>query len=433
MRHDRSNDAHTVSRPEASPTRGPSRRSILGLLSIAPVAAGGLLACTTSNTGPTESSRTAGVPADLQPEGRFDRFVADQAAKGQFSGTLLLARHGQPVLTRSHGMANRQLSLPNREDTRFALGSMNKSLTSTAIAQLVEAGELAFGGRLGDHLDGFPAEIAGTVTVHHLLTHTSGVGRSSLAHRPRSPSGGLDEMLEAELAAIRQQPLLFPPGTRSVYSNDGFTVLGAIVAAVSGQSYYDYVREHIFVRAGMTRTECLTGHQVLALDDIAHPYSTPQGGGELVDGTTTPDFASSFSTSPAGGAFSTAPDLLRFAVALQDGTLMEPSFARLITSGKVPRPNAGCTGTPRQSGHYAYGFSDHILDGQRHFGHNGGSTLGVATQLDIFPDLDWVAVILTNSVGPVDPDDHASSAMSLQSWINPVVELERELITQQAA
>jgi CubicO group peptidase (beta-lactamase class C family) len=333
--------------------------------------------------------------------------VARQAAEDTFSGTVLLAHRGRPVLVRAHGLSNKDLALPNRADTVFGLASITKVFTAIAIAQLVQQNKLAFHDMLGTHLPDFPAEIADTVTVHQLLTHTSGVGRPSIGSgAPYDPSWqSHDTVMAGTLAIIRQTPLQFTPGTRYVYSNDGFFVLGAIVAAVSGQSYVDYVRRHVFAPAGMSRTDFYSRPQVLADNRIARPYWT-QRSGERADFMASP-FAP-FTIGPPGGAYSTVSDLLAFTRALKGGTLLSPALTGLVTGGKVPGPGDLVS----EVDFYGYGHRDSIVNGQRVHGHSGSGP-GMATRLDIHEDRDWVAIVLGN----------------YDTTINPIVARERELIT----
>jgi CubicO group peptidase (beta-lactamase class C family) len=387
---------------------------VLGLLGAAPVAAAGAVMA-----GPSpafaESARGGGVPKGMRPGGEYDKYVAERAAADEFSGTILVAHRGKPVLRRAYGMADKEKSIRNRTDTLFNIASIGKSFTATAVLQLTQQGKVKLGEKLGAYLDGFPAEVADTVTVHQLLTHTSGVGRP-----PTSPGTDelawdtVEEVWEGTLRKIRGLPLQFPPGTKWRYSNDGFHVLGAIVAEVSGQSYYDYVRQHVFAPAGMTRTGFYTKPQILAADDVAHSYTTDSRTGERIDFTTSKFHQ--FVGLPAGGAFSTAEELLKFVTALrEDGTLLKHAFADLATSGKTPDvPSDETPDLLLQCSHYGYGFATSIFNGERLFGHTGGSA-GVGNSYNVYPALDCVSVILGNY------DNTASK---------PLVRLERRLITQ---
>lgn len=384
-------------------THPATRRSILGTLGAASLTGAALLA------GPDAADAApSGSPAkkDLRPGGAFDRFVAHQAAQDAFSGTVLLAHQGRPTLVRSYGMADRDRSIPNRPGTIFWLASITKCFTAVAVAQLAQQGKLTFHDTLGTHLDGFPAEVADTVTIHQLLTHTSGIGRPALGGGAPPDWNSFDAVMDGTLAIIRQTPLQFTPGSRHVYSNDGYFVLGAVIAKVTGQSYFDYVRRHVFAPAGMADTAFYSRPQVLADNAIARPYWT-QRDGTRADFVTSP--YAPFTNGPAGGAYSTATDLLAFARALTTGKLLSNAFSELTTSGKVPLPPSQ---PPSQTEFYSYGHLNAVVDNQRILG-NKGSGPGACTRLDIFPDLDRVAIVLSN----------------YDTSIDPIVDLERRLVT----
>lgn len=386
-----------------------TRRAVLRGLGAATVTAG--VTWATMSTGLADSSPTSKrPPKDLRLGGAFDRFVAELAAQDKFSGTVLLAHQGRPILTRTYGMANQQQAVANRPDTIFNLASITKCFTGLAVAQLAAQGKVAFQEKLGTYVPGFPAEIA-NVTVHQLLTHTSGVGRPALGGGMLPTWNSVEETVEGTLGVIKSTPLQFTPGARFAYSNDGYWLLGAIVAQVAGQSFYDYVRQHIFAPAGMTRTDFFTKPHVLARTDIARPYWT-QPGGARVDFTSTPIFG--FIGGPDGGAYSTAMDLLRFAGALRAGTLLDPAYTDLITTAKHPVPPR--QGSPAGEREFAdYGFHDFIVAGQRMYGHPGSGP-GTATNLDIHADADRVAIVLGN----------------YDTAVKDIVGRERELSTRQA-
>jgi CubicO group peptidase (beta-lactamase class C family) len=385
-----------------------SRRSVLGLLSSVPVAAGLLAA---GRPAQAEASTFRSIPADLRPGGKFDRFVADQAAKDLFSGVVLLAYQGRPVLRRACGMANKAASLPNRLDTRFDLASVTKTFTAVAVAQLAQQRKIAFHEKIGTYLQGFPAEIGQNVTVHQLLTHTSGIGRPAVGTEPptRPEWDTVQKLWDGTAKAIRALPPQFTPGTQYRYSNDGFFLLGEIVATVSGRSYYDYVREHIFAPAGMTRSDFFTKPQVTADPTIARPYAT-QRSGPRVDFTTSAFFP--FVGGPHRGAYCSATDVLGFVRALRNGTLLSPAYAELFTTAKMIMPPSEQQGLTREHLFYGYGFIDAIVNGRHVVGHSGGSA-GAANNLDTFPGQDWVAMIFGNYDTP----------------IAPIVEMARQIIT----
>lgn len=381
-----------------------SRRSLLGLLTAAPVA--GVLAASP----PAAASGGGHVPAELRPGGAYDRLAAKLAAEDRFSGSILLAHHGRTVLARAHGLAHQGNGVPNTVDTVFCLGSITKVFTAVAIAQLAERGFLAFHDRLSTYLGGFPPE----VTLHQLLTHTSGLGRPALGQGepPGLAWDSFEEYMDGTLDVVRNTPPQFtPPGIRHVYSNDGYVLLGAVVARVSGQSYVDYVRANVFEAAGMTRTAFHTRPEVRTGEGIAHPYAN-QPAGPRVDFSESPYFP--FTYGPPGGAYSTAPDMLRFARALTSHELLGEPFTGLLTSGKVPLSSSDGPGDPLASmSFYGYGQRDSVVGGTRVHGHSG-SAPGASARLDLFPEKGWVSVVLSNY-------DNAAG---------PLVEKSREVITR---
>jgi CubicO group peptidase (beta-lactamase class C family) len=361
----------------------PSRRTVLAALGIAPLAVGGLVA--------TAGSAHAGsTPDALRPGGELDRYLTQLAEEDAFSGTVLLTHRDRTVLARSYGMADKARCVPNGPDTIFELGSITKLFTATAIHQLAEQGKLAYGLPLSRYLSGFRPEVAEKVTIHQLLTHTSGLGRPS--HNPPRPPGHdqwttVEEIFAGNLDFIRTLPLNFTPGTRNVYSNDGYHVLGAIVAQLSGQSYFDYVRQHVFGRAGMSTAGFYTVAQWRADRRIAHPYDKVPGSSGWTDVVDRYDDGGIIG-SPAGGAFASAPDMVRFASAFQRNRFHSAAYTYLAASPKWPL-------APDNSFFAGYGPSTQFLNGQRTNNRNGGA-MGVSTNLEWFPESGWTAVVLSN-------------------------------------
>jgi CubicO group peptidase (beta-lactamase class C family) len=392
-----------------------SRRSMLGLLGAAPLVAGAAVAV------PGAISASAAEGDEPPPVRDLDRMLQQLAAQDKFSGTVLVAHAGRPVLARAFGMADKERSIPNRLDTIFSLASTTKPFTALAVAQLVQAGKVGFHETLGTYLEGFPAQVANVVTVHQLLTHTAGLGYYEAS--PAFQTGITQwktaaEVLDGKMAIIRGLPLLFTPGTRYSYSNSAFVVLGAIVAQASGQPYWDYVRQHIFEPAGMTLTDFYTRPQVVADRNIAHSYAsdildTRIPPGTRVDITGEEEFIGT----PDGSAYSTAADMISFAHALLAGRLLNPSYLEILSSGKVPLPtSASAPAPPGQILFTCYGLDAVLVNNRRIFGHAGDGP-GIATNIDIFPDLDWVAVLLSN----------------YDNFLTPIVQLERQLVTQAEA
>ncbi len=301
---------------------------------------------------------------------------------GRFAGAVLVAGNGKAIFTGAYGLADREKKVPNRLDTRFRIGSMNKMFTAVAVLQLVQAGKVSLTDPLGRYLTGYPnRDVASRVTIHHLLTHTGGTGD---IFGPAFESHRLElRTLQDYVNLYGTRGLEFEPGSRWAYSNYGFLLLGVLVERVSGQSYYDYVRDHVCTPAGMTRTGSLPEDQPLEQRSVG--YMRPPGANAWVPNTGTLPYRGT----SAGGGYSTVGDLVRFAGALLGHTLLDAKHTELLITGKVDVPNRG---------KYAYGFSDQTIAGTRSVGHGGGAP-GMNGILEIRPRTGTVIAVLAN----VDP------------------------------
>jgi D-alanyl-D-alanine carboxypeptidase len=324
-------------------------------------------------------------------------YLDQAAAADRFSGTALIAKNGEPVFTAAYGMADREKKIPNKLDTKFRIGSMNKMFTATAVLQLVQAGKINLDDPLGKYLPDYPnKDLASKVKIHHLLTHTGGTGDF---FGPEFDKHRLElHTLQDYVKLYGGRGLVFKPGSRWEYSNYGFLLLGLVVERASGQSYYDYVREHIFKPAGMNSTDSLPEDQTVP--DRSVGYTRVNGGGEWRPNVDTLPYRGT----SAGGGYSTVGDLLAFANALENHTLLDAKHLDLLITGKVERPGGDSK--------YAYGFGDEIsADGVRCFGHGGGAP-GMNGDLKICPSSGYVVAVLANLDPPAA--DRASEFIALR-------------------
>lgn len=307
------------------------------------------------------------------------------AAAGQFSGAVLVARGDVILYETAYGLADRARGIPNTVDTRFNLASLDKMFTGVAIMQLVERGLLSVETKVGDVLPDYPQrEVASQVTVHQLLTHTSGLG--DYFDSPLLPAG-LSELdgLDGYFRLFANEPLLFTPGTATRYSNSGCIVLGLIVERVSGMSYYDYVRENVFLPAGMTSTGSFAQDEEFLPRAIG--YTTVDYHGEET-GVLSDNWALlPLRGGSAGGGYSTAGDLYRFGRALVGNVLLSAETTELTLEGKAKTINPATV--------FAYGFMDRVEAGHRAVGHGGGYA-GAANAFSIYPESGYTIVILSN-------------------------------------
>jgi len=305
--------------------------------------------------------------------------VRDQAAADQFSGAVVIARHGQPIFREAYGFSDRENKIPNTPQTRFRLGSMNKIFTAVAVLQLVESGKIALDDSVGKFIRDYPnQDVAGKVTIKHLLTHTGGTGDifgpEYNAHRNELRT------LADYVKLYGNRNLEFEPGTRRAYSNYGFLLLGRIIEVASGQSYYDYVRDHIFMPAGMSRSGSEPEETPVPERAVAYTKANP-----AESWAPNRDNLPYRGTS-AGGGYSTADDLLHFANALAGHTLLNAKSLDMLVNGEPLTPGGRI---------YAFGSGGRTWDGVRYFGHNGGYP-GMNTDLEISIDSGYTIIVLSN-------------------------------------
>ena len=182
-----------------------------------------------------------------------------------FSGTVLIVKKNEIVLSKAYGLADIEARRPNTVETLYDVGSIAKTFTATAILQLEMQGKLKTSDAIGMYLGDFPADKAG-ITIHHLLTHSAGL-KLDAGDVGINPATAPDEFLRK----VKDGPLLSPPGEKYSYSNLGYGLLGIIIKRVSGLNWHGYLKENIFKRAGLSRTR-LYGDP-LPPNSMAHGYT----------------------------------------------------------------------------------------------------------------------------------------------------------------
>ena len=273
-----------------------------------------------------------------------------------FSGCLTVVTGGEKLFDECRGLADRNFSVPVNHATKFRIGSMDKMFTAVAIAQLVQAGKFSWDSTLAQLVPEYPdRQAAQTITVWQLAHHTAGLGDlfvpEYFEHREKyvNPIDYLD--------LIARQPKVGEPGKQWSYSNAGFMLLGRIIEDVSGESYLDYVQQHIFAPAGMTSSG------FSSISDITPELAT----GYYHEGLFSTEWKAAwlndlFMGGPAGGGYSTTTDLILFSEALRTGKLVKPATLAKMFSDEVPAGPGG----------EAAGFGDRISNGQHIRGHAGG-------------------------------------------------------------
>jgi D-alanyl-D-alanine carboxypeptidase len=282
-------------------------------------------------TTPPHPQPTHVETADLTKQ--LDAYLLDRSTKDEFSGVVLVAKEGVPVFQKAYGLASREYRVNNGLETKFNIGSIDKVFTKIAIGQLLEQGKISsVDDKLVKYLPDYPnQEVAGAVTLRQILNMKSGIGDF---FGPEFSTSAKDKFrtISDYLPLFAGKPLAFPPGTKRQYSNGGYIVLGAVIEKISGQSYYDYVREHVFRPLGMLDTDFYEADIPTA--NLASGYTHEPGDQSAPQRNniyTRPARGSS-----AGGGYSTAGDLLKFAKAMEAATIKNPAFEE----GAPKPPNA---------------------------------------------------------------------------------------------
>lgn len=286
---------------------------------------------------------------------RVDAYLARLTPFG-WSGAVLVARDGAVVLNKGYGMADRERHIGWSADSVGNIGSITKQFTAAAILKLEAMGKLRVTDRLSVHLPAVPADKA-AITLHQLLTHTAGLA-GDLGGTDDEPIGR-DDLAERVLAA----PLAHVPGETFVYSNEGYSLLAAVVERVSGGGYEAFLREHLFLPAGMTRT----GYVLAGYDDrdIARGYRADGGLWGLVYKRGWRADGPGWYLRGNGGLQSTTGDLYKWHLALEDDKVLPSAQRAAFVTPYVQTPGGD---------RYAYGWG--VDETPRHtkvVSHNGGN------------------------------------------------------------
>ena len=305
----------------------------------------------------------------------IDGAVEAQVQAKKFMGTVLVARGEEVLFSKGYGDANIEWGIANAPSTKFRLGSITKQFTAASVLLLEERGKLTVTDLIKTHLPDAPTTWDG-ITIHHLLTHTSGIPNFTAAPDYRA-SMTLPTTVEQTIARFREKPLDFAPGSKMSYSNSGYVVLGAIIEKVSGVSYATFVEENVFKPAGM-KDSGYDSNTAIIPRRAAGYVASPAG----KDNASYLHMTIPFS---AGALYSTTEDLLRWNLALFGGKILSAaSLAKMTT----PALN-----------NYALGVTVRTINGRKVVQHNGGIN-GFNTFLSYYPESRITIAVLANLNGP---------------------------------
>jgi len=327
--------------------------------------------------------------------GKIDVLMKQVYENGQFNGSVLVAENGKVLFKKGYGMANMEWDIPNTPDTKFRLGSITKQFTAMLILQLVQQGKLKLDGKITDYLPDYPRKTGDKITIHHLLTHTSGIPGytefpgffQNMSRNPSTPTDFVKQFADSTL--------LFEPGTRWSYSNSAYFLLGVIIEKLTGESYEQALQKNILDPLGMNNTGY--DHYSTVLEKRAAGYE------QNPFGTMNAAYLDMSLPYSAGSLYSTVEDLYIWDQALYNDKLLSPDLKAVMFRSHF-RANPAF--------HYAYGWMVATLpvsetDSAAVIQHGGGIN-GFNTLICRFPNERNLVVLLNNTGGaPLVPINNA--------------------------
>ncbi|PSB26271.1 serine hydrolase domain-containing protein [Stenomitos frigidus] len=282
---------------------------------------------------PQIETTTSSFPSDQHIIFKADTYLSKLTKARLFSGSVLIARNGEVVLSKGYGEADREKHLVNTAQTKFRIASLTKQFTAMAILILQTQGKLNVRDRICTYFSNCPTSWQ-AITIHQLLTHTSGIP-DFVGFPDYLTTQGLPSSPTQTIARFKDKPLDFQPGKKFSYSNSGYIVLGAIIERASSATYEAFLRENIFVPLQMVNS----GYDHNK-GDLAVGYR---------DQTNVAEFIDMSIPYAAGGLYSTVEDLYRWDQALYTDKLIPKNLRDMMFTPFVPMPDNGGPG-------YGYGW-----------------------------------------------------------------------------
>ncbi len=329
----------------------------------------------------------------------------DNMIKKDFSGSILVAKDDSIIERRAYGLASIEFNVENNIDTKFNIASITKMFTSVATLQLYEKGKVQLNQPIGKYLPNYPNKVVrDSVTIHQLLTHTAGTNNFLVGDF--LSSGKLQyKNVKDFLPLFVDEPLLFSPGSDYNYSAAGFVILGLIIEKVSGDNYYEFVKDNIFIPASMNHTTELEIDSIVKNKAVG--YTSLFGENEILKRN---DYYLS-KADPAGFHYSTVDDLFNFSKALRNYQLLGKVTTELMFAPKVKGFNT----------HLGYGIDVDQRYNQTILGHSGG-WYGVRCELMDFMDSNYTIIVLSN----IDDDGKTGASKVIDSLKELIAGLKKE-------
>ncbi|MEM5567000.1 serine hydrolase [Psychroserpens sp. AS72] len=310
-------------------------------------------------------------------EQQLDSYIGEQFKSNAPAMSILVAKDGKAIYSKAFGDANLELDIKAAPKHVFEIGSITKQFTAVAILMLEEQGKLSVNDEITKFIPDYPTQ-GKTITVHHLLNHTSGI--KSYTNMPSFMELARTDMTPTELIdKFKNEPMEFDPGTQFNYNNSGYILLGQIIEVVSGQTYADFIQTHIFDKVGMTNS--YYGSMINLIPNRASGYSQTETGYRNAD------YLSLTLPYAAGSIMSTTDDLLKWQNAINANTLIKKSTLEKAINGSTLSTGEAIP--------YGYGWLKGDINGSRTVEHSGG-IFGYSTNGIFLPEENVYVVGLSN-------------------------------------
>ncbi|MDD7914795.1 serine hydrolase [Polaribacter ponticola] len=300
---------------------------------------------------------------------------------GLFNGSVLVVENGKVIYNEGVGFANMEWDIPNKPNTKHRLGSITKQFTSMLILQLVEQGKLKLDAKISNYLPDYPKKTGNQITVHHLLTHTSGIPEFLMIPNFMKEYSRNTYTPNEFISLFSDLPLQFKPGKKFSYSNSGYFLLGVLIEKITGKSYEQVLHENIFIPLKMKNTGF--DHHSTLLKNRATGYLKT---GKIYSNSNFGDMSIPYA---AGSMYSTTEDLFIWDKALSQNLLLKEKYKKLLFKPYVSAWGGG------------YGYGWHIIEKSiggkkvKIINHTGGIN-GFTTVIYRMPEQNNLIVLLNN-------------------------------------
>lgn len=307
--------------------------------------------------------------------------------------TVLVAKEGKVLYRKAFGNANMELNIPMKPENVLELGSITKQFTAVAILKLMEENKLSLQDKLSKYIADYPK--GNEITIHHLLTHTSGIKNYTDMQNFFSIAP-IDKTPTELINVFKNEPMDFAPGEKFNYSNSGYIILGYIIEQVAKTSYEDYIENNIFKKLGMKNSYYGSKREI-----IPNRASGYQPYGE--NGFQNAPYLSMSLPYAAGSLMATVDDMLLWNEAIHNNTLISEKSKLLAFTNYTSND-----GKPI---YYGYGWMQNEIQGSQTLEHSGG-IFGYTTFGLYAPKENLYVIVLTNSNGS-DPSNSALEAAAI--------------------